>query len=140
MHLERPLALGQRLDGHLVLGHVDDVGVVLAPRREGETLYFSVSVPSALLPMCAPQGSITLAGVSLTVVGVAPDRRAVTVALVPHTLEQTILAAYSQGARINIEVDVLARYVHRMLQPDGAGTGDAAGSVTRAMLEDQGFA
>jgi riboflavin synthase len=113
VHLERPLRLGDPLGGHLVAGHVDGVGKVLVARRRGEVLELEVSAPPEVAPFLASKGSIALDGVSLTVNRVAP--RGFSVTLIPHTLAVTRLGALRPGARVNLEADLLAKHVARLL-------------------------
>ncbi|MDI3256177.1 MAG: riboflavin synthase [Kyrpidia sp.] len=120
VNLERALTLQSRLGGHVVSGHVDGVGVVAAQRREGESAVLEVRVPGSLLKYIAEKGSVAVDGVSLTVMGVAGEE--FSVALIPHTLEQTTLGSLRPGERVNIEVDVVARYVERLLR-EGAPNG-----------------
>lgn len=118
VHLERATPLGGRMGGHVVLGHVDGVGVVSALVPRGDALCFEVRAPAALSRFLAPKGSIALQGVSLTLNTVddaANDDVSFAVMLVPHTLATTRLGELRPDARINIEVDVLARYVARAL-------------------------
>jgi riboflavin synthase len=113
VNLEPSLRLGDTLDGHLVSGHVDGVGRVvgLAPVARSTTM--TVELPPGLERFVAPKGSIAIDGVSLTVNGVAAGR--VEVNVIPHTRERTIIGGYEIGRAVNIEVDMLARYVERLL-------------------------
>jgi riboflavin synthase len=113
VHLERPLRMGDPLGGHLVAGHVDGVGRVASTRRQGDALTLSITAPAALAPYLAPKGSITVDGVSLTLNRVQGATFAVT--LIPHTLAVTKLGALGPGARVNIEADLLAKHVARIL-------------------------
>jgi riboflavin synthase len=132
VHLERATPLGGRMGGHIVLGHVDGIGRVSARDPRGEALRFEVTAPEELERYLAPKGSVCLNGVSLTInaVGVGgPDGVPFDVMLVPHTLERTRIGGAGLGAHVNIEVDVLARYVARQLSLHGragAPAGDAA--------------
>jgi riboflavin synthase len=124
VHLERSMPLGGRMGGHMVLGHVDGVGRVTARDPRGDALRFEVTVPAALGRFLAEKGSVAIDGVSLTINGVrppGPDGVAFDVMLVPHTLGRTLLVEMRPGARVNIEVDVLARYVARQLEWKAAG-------------------
>lgn len=120
VNLERPVRLGDRLGGHLVQGHVDAVGTVESrqPLADGSTVV-SFSAPPDVLRYVVEKGSITVDGVSLTVVSVTDD--AFAVAVIPHTLAVTTLGSKEPGAAVNLEVDVVAKYVERLL--DGAATG-----------------
>jgi riboflavin synthase len=115
VNLERPLALGGRLGGHLVQGHVDGVGRVLERRSTGESTELRVELPEELARYVVEKGSIAVDGVSLTVAAVGPDWFAV--ALVPHTLAATTLGERGPGDPVHLEVDVVAKYVERLVQP-----------------------
>jgi riboflavin synthase len=118
LNLERSLRVGDELGGHFVTGHVDCVGDVIAVYPEGGSTRITVSVPRALAPMIAPKGSITLDGVSLTVNDVADDEDGTThfsVNIIPHTAECTTLGDIAAGRQLNVEIDVLARYIDRMI-------------------------
>lgn len=113
VNLERPLPIGGRLDGHMVQGHVDGVGVVTEILPEGDGKRVSVSVPDGLERYLVYKGSVAVDGVALTVTAV--DRGSFQVALIPHTLEVTTLGNWAVGHRANLEVDILAKYVERLL-------------------------
>jgi len=122
VNLERALALGDRLGGHLVLGHVDGVGEVLARAEEGDGARITVSLPAALAPLVAEKGSVAVDGVSLTVAAAGRDR--FEVALIPETLARTTLGQASPGTAVNLEADVLARHVARLREFAPLGQGD----------------
>lgn len=115
VNLELPLRVDQGLDGHLVQGHVDGVARVLrvAEVESGREVRFEL--PFELAPYVASKGSITLDGTSLTVTDVDDADRSFGVALIPHTLERTIARTYVPGTLVNVEVDVVARYVARLI-------------------------
>jgi riboflavin synthase len=113
VHLERPLAVGDALGGHLVAGHVDGVGTVAATRRRGEALEMEISAPADIAPFLVPKGSIAVDGVSLTVNTVEGDRFGVT--LVPHTVAVTLLPQRAVGAAVNLEADMIAKHVARLV-------------------------
>jgi riboflavin synthase len=117
LNLERSLRLGEELGGHIVTGHVDSVGEVTAVNSEGDSTRIDVRVPRQLGPMVAAKGSIALDGVSLTVNTVEDvrDSTAFTVNIIPHTAQQTTLGQITVGQQLNVEGDVLARYIDRML-------------------------
>lgn len=112
VNLEKALRLGDRLGGHLVTGHVDGVGRVTRFERAGECWTLAVEAPAALVRYIARKGSITVDGVSLTVNAV--EGAEFSVNLIPHTLEVTTLKRLAPGAAVNLEIDLLARYVERL--------------------------
>jgi riboflavin synthase len=117
VNLERALRVGDELGGHIVSGHVDGVGVVVASAPEGDSLRVTIAAPAALAPFIAPKGSIAVDGVSLTVNEVGADAAGGArfgVNLIPHTRGWTTFAAMPSGRRVNLEIDVLARYVARL--------------------------
>lgn len=117
LNLERALRIGDELGGHLVTGHVDGVGTVAAREAEGDSIRFTIAAPAALAPYIAAKGSITVDGVSLTVNSHA-DQSDGTVHfglnIIPHTWEMTTLGDLQPGDPVNLEIDVLARYLMRM--------------------------
>jgi riboflavin synthase len=113
VNVEPALRAGEPLGGHIVQGHVDGVGSVRSTEPEGDGVRLAVDVPPALLRYCVEKGSITVDGVSLTVA--ALDSTGVEIALVPHTLAATTLGTARRGDPVNLEVDVLAKYVERLL-------------------------
>ena len=123
VNLERPTALGGRLGGHLVQGHVDGTGTILQRTPAEHWEIVKVALPAELARYVVEKGSITVDGVSLTVVEAGSD--AFTVSLIPATLAATTLGFKQPGAPVNLEVDVIAKYVERMLGDRLAGTGEA---------------
>ncbi len=118
LNLERSLRLGDELGGHIVTGHVDAVAEVVGVCPEGDSTRIGVSVPRTLGPMIAPKGSISLDGVSLTVNDVRDAEDGTThfsINIIPHTAQNTTLGEIKPGRQLNVEVDVLARYIDRML-------------------------
>jgi len=129
VNLEPALRLGDRMGGHMVQGHVDGVGSVARVERRGLSLELTVEAPSDLLRYVVEKGSIALDGVSLTVA--AATQNSLTVALIPHTLGATTLEQLRVGDRMNLEVDILAKYVERMLRAPG---------LSEEILRRHGFA
>ncbi len=115
VNLERPLRIGDRLDGHLVQGHIDGVGGVRSATPEGESTVLEITAPPELLRYVVEKGSIAVDGVSLTVAGRRED--AFTVALIPHTMAVTTLGPQALGRPVNLEVDVVAKYVESLAAP-----------------------
>ena len=142
VNLERALALGARLGGHLVLGHVDAVGEVLTLRPRGNALEVRISLPASLRAYVAPKGSIAVDGISLTVTDVTPSDFGL--GLIPHTVASTTLASVRAGRLVNLEADVLARYVQQALRSysdlaapqDSEGTGEG---LTAERLRQLGY-
>ena len=113
VNLEKALTAGQALGGHYVTGHVDGVGQVVGRHDDARSVRVEFEVPAELARYIARKGSVTVDGVSLTVNGAAGTRFDVN--LVPHTLEVTILGGYRPGSRVNLEVDIIARYLERLV-------------------------
>lgn len=136
LNLERALALGDRLGGHLVSGHVDAVGALQERQKLGEAWKLTFEMPDDLSPFLVPKGSIAIDGTSLTVNEV--ERRTFTVTVIPHTAEKTLLLDLAPGDPVNLEADMLAKYVQRMLS---AYVQPAApkGGLTWAKLAECGF-
>ena len=118
VNLERSLRLDQRLGGHLVQGHVDGVGVVSAVAREGEGVRLTLAIPEGLARFVAEKGSLAADGVSLTVARATAT--GCEIALIPHTLRHTTAGGYTPGRRVNLEVDLIARYLARLLEESGS--------------------
>lgn len=140
VNLERSLAMGSRLGGHLVLGHVDAVAEVLSVERKGRTWEVRFTLPDEVRGCVAPKGSVAIDGISLTVVRVQTG--GFEVGIIPHTLSETTLKSVAAGLRVNVEADVLARYVQRALEASREeevhGEGDMPG-LTEDLLREQGF-
>jgi riboflavin synthase len=113
VNLERPMALGDRLGGHIVLGHVDGVGEVVSPAPD-----LVVRVPQALMRYLVEKGSVTVDGISLTAFDITQDT--FRVAVIPHTAEVTTLGHRPAGSRVNLEMDVLAKHIERLVEPYGS--------------------
>jgi riboflavin synthase len=132
VNLEPALALGAPLDGHLVTGHVDGVGRVVAAGRAARSVTLTIELPAELARYVARKGSVAVDGVSLTVNAVSGARFDVNI--VPHTLDMTIIPEYREGTAVNIEIDIVARYVERLIAaaPDGE-------TIDREFLESHGY-
>ena len=114
VNLERAMPASGRFDGHVVQGHVDGVGIVATLTRDGDGVRMGIDLPASLLRYVVEKGSVTLDGVSLTVAAVRET--GIEIALIPHTLEVTTLGSRMTGDRINVEVDILAKYVERLME------------------------
>ncbi|MDK2821082.1 MAG: riboflavin synthase [Clostridia bacterium] len=137
VNLERALQIGQRLGGHLVSGHVDGIGELIERRKVGFAWEITLTVPNGLERYIAKKGSLTLDGTSLTVIDVEGNK--VKVGLIPHTAEVTILGDKRPGDKVNIEVDLLARYLEKLFLDNGVkGTNNNQG-LTLEFLASKGF-
>ncbi len=129
VHLERAMRLGDRLGGHIVQGHVDGVGRIERTTRDGKAWQISLEVPASLRPELVEKGSITVDGVSLTVNELTP--RGCRLTIVPFTEQKTLLVAYTAGTTVNVETDIIGKYVRRLL--------DGGGSHTAELLQLYGY-
>lgn len=130
VHLERALRLADRLGGHLVTGHVDGLGTLIERRRDGNAWRLEFEAPHEVSPYLIEKGSIAVDGVSLTVNCVDGDRFGV--AVIPHTAEKTLLGEYRRGRRVNLEADLIGKYVRKFV-------GDTPGGLTLEQLKQAGF-
>lgn len=130
VHLERALRVGDRMGGHMVLGHVDGVGELVGRTQEKNAWLLDFRAPEKVAQFLIEKGSITIDGVSLTVNTIDGGRFGV--AIIPHTSEKTNLADYDVGRKVNLEADVIGKYVKRFIDP-------REGGITREMLEEYGF-
>jgi riboflavin synthase len=124
VNLEKALRLSDRLGGHLVSGHVDGIGQIVRFEPAGDCMLLAVRAPHTLSRYIAVKGSIAIDGVSLTVNTI--DKDTFSVNLIPHTLEMSSLKSLGVGSRVNLEIDLIARYVQRMAEWDRDNTGDSA--------------
>ncbi|MGV6858766.1 MAG: riboflavin synthase [bacterium] len=136
VNLEKALLPTTRLGGHLVSGHVDGVGEVVRRQSDGRSERFTLKAPPGLSRYIAAKGSICVQGISLTVNSVSGDEFGLNI--VPHTFEETNLDSAKVGSKVNLEVDVIARYLERMLSSAAEGQ-EAAGGVTESLLAQAGF-
>ncbi len=137
VNLEKALMPTSRLGGHLVSGHVDGVGKIVAVKPLGRAIEYWVEAPRELARYIAEKGSITVDGISLTVNSVEGARFRLTI--VPHTSGETTVGEWKVGSRVNLEVDVIARYLERLVLGDKAADMAPASGVTMAMLAENGF-
>ncbi|WP_373054112.1 riboflavin synthase [Thioalkalivibrio sp.] len=137
VNLEQALTLNTRLGGHLVSGHVDGVGEVLAMQPDARSTRVQFRAPDALARYIAAKGSITIDGTSLTVNGV--DGATFDVNIIPHTWELTRFSVYRVGSRVNLEVDLVARYLERLMLGERAAQPGQSGGLSEDWLAQQGF-
>ncbi len=130
VNLEPSLALGDRLGGHLVSGHVDCMGVVRSVESDARSIRLAIEIPGEFARYVARKGSVTVDGVSLTVNAVAGN--VFDVNIIPHTAEVTVIGGYQAGSNVNVEVDLLARYLERLLAKDDDG-------MTMDFLKEHGY-
>ncbi|MGB1263888.1 MAG: riboflavin synthase [Cognaticolwellia sp.] len=136
VNLEKAMLPTTRFGGHMVSGHVDAVSEIIAIDHKGNSVDYWLTMPSDLAPYIAEKGSITIDGTSLTVNSLSADKFRLTI--VPHTTAQTIITSYRVGTKVNLEVDLIARYIERLLtkhSPDQP----ASSGVTHALLARNGF-
>lgn len=136
VNLERPVVIGQPLGGHLVSGHVDGLGVIASRRAVGRSVRFDLESPPDLARYVAPKGSICIDGVSLTVNEVSGPNFSVNV--IPHTLQVTIMGDYQTNQRVNLEVDIIARYLERLIAVDRITGMEGGSELGRELLERYG--
>jgi len=135
VHLEKAMLPTTRFGGHIVSGHVDAVTSIKSIEPNGNSIDYWIKMSDEISPYIAEKGSITVDGVSLTVNSVRDDSFRLTI--VPHTTEKTVISQYKVGSKVNIEVDVMARYIERLLTKKQ--TPEAPSNVTEALLKQSGF-
>lgn len=116
VHMEPAMQLGDRLDGHMVQGHIDGVGTVSSIRKNENATDMVIAVPKELMKFMIPKGSIAIDGVSLTLNEVMEN--SVRLTIIPHTMKDTLFASYKTGRKVNIESDLFARYIYHMFKRD----------------------
>ncbi len=132
VNLERALRLSDRLGGHIVTGHVDDVGKIINKKPVGEYTFYTFEAPPEILKYTVKKGSIAIDGISLTVIEL--DNRSFSVAIIPHTLTATNLGSKGIGDKVNLEVDIMGKYVEKLLGKENSDSG------LMELLKDEGFA
>lgn len=149
VNLERAMAAGGRFGGHIVSGHVDGVGTVAEVRREANAVWFAIRAESAVMRLAVEKGSVAVDGISLTVARLLPGGEGFEVSVIPHTLEVTTLGRRGPGSRVNLENDVIGKYVERLLGQRSSASAPApepaaraapsAGGITAEFLAANGF-
>ncbi|MGE5255435.1 MAG: riboflavin synthase [Hyphomicrobiales bacterium] len=137
VNLERALRLSDRIDGHLVSGHIDDTGVIDGREAAGNAVIVTVSVPVALTRFMIVKGSVAVDGISLTINSLEPDR--FTVSIIPHTVELTTIGFKRKGERVNVETDMIGRYVEKFLSAKQDRPGPSSSGVTVDLLAKAGY-
>lgn len=137
VNLERALKINERIDGHLVSGHVDGVGTVTSRRQEGNAIVLRIEAPKEVLRYCVPKGSITVDGASLTINEL--NDRSFSVAIIPHTAKMTTLRVKQAGEAVNLEADLIGKYVERLLQERGDLPPKPEPAIDREYLQKRGL-
>lgn len=141
LNLEKAMLPTTRFGGHIVAGHVDGVGVVRHLSKDARSIYIEIEIPSELMRYTADKGSITVDGISLTTNAIKPERNLVCLNIIPHTAERTNIARHwSVGALVNIEVDLVARYLERLLLSRTQAEPKPVSNITEELLIKSGFA
>ncbi len=135
-NLERAMALGERLGGHLVSGHVDGVGRIRSRKNEGDSIWLTFEAPVEVMRYVVYKGSIAVDGISLTVA--ACESETFSISIIPHTSEQTTLTDKKDGAAVNLEADLIGKYVEKLLVPHMESRSPSG--VTMEKLKEQGYA
>jgi riboflavin synthase len=137
VNLEKALTLATRLGGHLVSGHVDGLGEVVSRSDDARSVHFVIRAPDELAKYIAHKGSITIDGTSLTVNQV--NGAEFDLNIVPHTIQETIISGYQAGSKVNLEVDIIARYLERLVLGDDAAKPCIKSDINEALLRKTGF-
>lgn len=137
VNLERAMTLGGRLGGHLVSGHIDTVIKLVERKPEGAAVQLTFDVPDYLLPYLVPKGSVALDGVSLTVIDVNKTR--FSVGIIPHTGQETTIGLIEVHSSVNLEVDLIGKYVEKMLKGRSASQDNETGLLTMDLLAEKGY-
>lgn len=133
VNLERALSLSSRLGGHIVTGHIDGVGTIVKYKNEGNAVWITISAPESIMHYIVEKGSIAIDGVSLTVAAVGADW--FKVSIIPHTGAKTILLQKREGDRVNLENDIIGKYIEKLCAPSTK----AGGGITAEFLAENGF-
>ena len=137
VNLERAMAADGRFGGHIVSGHIDGTGTIRSYRREENAVWVTIETKPEILRLIVEKGSICIDGISLTVAGVTED--AFSVSIIPHTGEETTLLRHEPGAQVNLENDVVGKYVERLMSFAGAESQTRNSGITMEFLQEYGF-
>ncbi len=137
VNLERAMKMNARIGGHLVTGHIDGVGTLRAREQEGNAIHMTIEASEDIIRYCVAKGSITMDGISLTINGVSD--RAFSVAIIPHTAKVTTLGLKQIGESVNLESDLIGKYVERLLQNNGTLSPASTPVIDRNYLQKRGL-
>ena len=137
VNVEKAMLPTTRFGGHIVSGHVDAVGEITLMRQDARSIYFEVTAPKAIAKYLAEKGSVTVDGISLTINHLRGNIFSLN--LIPHTAERTNIATWKAGSKVNLEVDVLARYIERLLLGDKAAEQSTESTISMSFLAENGF-
>lgn len=137
INLERAMKLHARMGGHLVTGHVDGIGILRDRQQDGNAIQLTIEAPEEIIRYCVPKGSITVDGISLTINEVS--NRSLAVAIIPHTAKVTTMGLKQIGETVNLEADLIGKYVERLLQTSGAVPAKPAPVIDQDYLQKRGL-
>lgn len=137
VNVEKAMLPTTRFGGHIVSGHVDAVGEITLMRQDARSIYFEVTAPKTIAKYLAEKGSVTVDGISLTINHLRGNIFSLN--LIPHTVERTNIATWKVGSKVNLEVDVLARYIERLLLGDKAAEQSTESTISMSFLAENGF-
>lgn len=137
VNLERAMQANGRFGGHIVSGHVDGVGRVMRIRRDDTAIWYTIKADPKVMRYIVEKGSVTIDGISLTVAEAAQD--SFSISAIPHTVAQTVLKDRREGDAVNLETDVIGKYVEKLLVTDGPEPGNGKSSITKEFLDRYGF-
>ncbi|MEH7387645.1 riboflavin synthase [Bacillus sp. JJ1521] len=137
VNLERAMSVGGRFGGHIVSGHVDGIGKIVRKEPKGNAVYYEIEIPEELVQFMIYKGSVTVDGTSLTIFGLTENT--FTISLIPHTLSETILHKKGVGDIVNIECDMLGKYVSQFMQRSFGNEKSTKSKITASFLEEHGF-
>lgn len=137
VNVEKAMLPTTRFGGHIVSGHVDAVGEITAVREDARSIYYEVTAPAEIAKYLAEKGSVTVDGISLTINHLRGN--IISLNLIPHTAERTNIGTWKTGAKVNLEVDVLARYIERLMLGDKAAEVKEQSTLSMAFLAENGF-
>jgi riboflavin synthase len=137
LNLERAMKLNARMGGHLVTGHIDGIGTLRAREQDGNAIYLTVEASEDIMRYCVPKGSITIDGISLTINSVTAH--SFSVAIIPHTAKVTTIGLKQVGDAVNLESDLIGKYVERLLRTNGTLPPSSAPVIDKDYLQKRGL-